>query len=452
MSDLLGIGASALNAYQTALSAVGENVANAQTPGYARRRVVLQEATVVGTGDIAYRPQVTFNGVNAVGVQRAWDDFKADEARFATSSAGRADVRQQWLGSVETALDDGPSGIGSAMTGFFTAASSLASDPSDPLGRGAMLSALDNVAGAFRNTGQALARISDGIGHAAGLEVTALNDALKSLHDINGAIAPTAAGGSARASLEDQRDQLISTIAGKLDVKVTIGADGRATLTAGANSSVTLLSGSGPNLVSLVPAADGRLSLQLSANGTTVPLPAAGGTLAGLVDVATTVADRRNALDGLATDFTSTVNAWSAGGADANGNAGANLLAAPAGATSMQALITDPSLVPAATPGGAANGNLLALDAVRNASKIEDRWSALVSANAQMLSSAKAESTAASNWRDTSLAALDEVTGVDLDTEAAEMLRYQQAYSASARIIQVARESIQAVFDALGNA
>src|SRR5581483_9744807 len=118
-------------------------------------------------------------------------------------------------------------------------------------------------------------------------------------------------------------------------------ADGRATLTAGANSSVTLLSGSGPNLVSLVPAADGRLSLQLSTNGTTVPLPAAGGTLAGLVDVATTVADRRNALDGLATDFTSTVNAWSAGGADANGNAGANLLAAPAGATSMQALITD---------------------------------------------------------------------------------------------------------------
>jgi len=201
MSDLLAIGASALRAYQTALSAVGENVANAQTPGYARRRVVLQEATVVGTADIAYRPQVTFNGVNATGVARAWDDFKADEARFATSSAGRADVRQQWLGSVESALDDGPAGIGSSMTGFFTAASSLASDPADPLGRGAMLSALDNVAGAFRNTGQALARISDGVGQAAGLEVAALNDALKSLHDINGALAPAAANSSANQAI-----------------------------------------------------------------------------------------------------------------------------------------------------------------------------------------------------------------------------------------------------------
>lgn len=449
MSDLLSIGSSALKAYQGALSAVGENVANAQTPGYARRRVILKEATVVGTGDISYRPQVTFNGVTATGVARAWDDFKSNEARFATSAAGRADVRQQWLGTVETALDDGPSGIGASMTSFFTAAASLASDPGDPLGRGAMLAALDNVAGAFRNTGQALSRISDGVGQAAGLEVAALDDALKALHDINGALAPAAENGSARASLEDQRDQLIDFIAGKVDVKVTIGGDGRATLAAGANASLSLLAPSGPGLVTLVPAADGRLSLQLSTNGTTVPLPAAGGTLAGLVDMSQTIADRRSALDGLATDFTSMVNGWSAAGRDANGNAGANLLSAPSGAVSIQALVGDPDLVAAADAGGTSNGNLLALDALRASSGVEDRWSALVSANAQMLSSANAESAASSRWRDTSLAALDEVTGVDLDTEAAEMLRFQQAYNASARIIQVARESIQALFDAL---
>lgn len=448
MSDLLSIGASALKAYQGALSAIGENVANAQTPGYARRRVTLQEATVVGSGDIAYRAQVTFNGVNATGVARAWDNFKAEEARFATSAAGRAGVREQWLGSVESALDDGPSGIGSSMTGFFTAASSLASDPGDPLGRRALLSALDNVAGAFRNTGQALARISDGVGQAAGLEVSALNDALRALHNLNGALAPAPADGSARASLEDQRDQLIDFIAGKIDVKVTIGSDGRATLAAGASGSMSLLSGNGPSLVILVPAADGRLSLQLSTNGTTMPLPAAGGTLAGLVDLSQTIADRRSALDGLAADFTAMVNTWSAGGRDADGIAGTNLISTPAGATSMQALASDPDLVPAAAA-GATNGNLLALDAIRGSSKVEDRWSALVSANAQMLSSSKAEAAATSKWRDTSLAALDEVTGVDLDTEAAEMLRFQQAYNASARIIQVARESIQALFDAL---
>ena len=449
MSDLLGIGTSALAAYRSALSAVGENVANAHTPGYARRRVVLEELSVSGSADIAYRPQVMFNGVTAAGVARAWDNFKAAEARFSASADGRAAVRQQWLSGVETALDDGFSGVGSAMTGFFTSVASLASDPGDPLGRRAVLSSLDNAANAFRTSSQSLARLSDGIGQAAELEVTALNNALKALHEINGAIAPTAAGGSSRASLEDERDRLIDFIAEKIDVDVSVDDEGRVALAAASNPSLPLLAGTGPKLALLVRAADGRLSLQLQTNGTTVPLPAAGGKLAGLVDVSQTVADRRAGLDALAVDFATMVNDWSAAGEDANGAAGVPLMGISGGAASLQALVSDPDLVPAASPGGAPNGNLIALDAVRSASAVEDRWGALVSANAQMLASASAEAAATARWRDNSYAALDEVTGVDLDAEAADLLRFQQAYSASTRIIQVARETIQALFDAL---
>jgi flagellar hook-associated protein 1 FlgK len=449
MTDLLGIGSSALAAYRDALNAVGENVANAQTPGYARRRVVLEESTTVASGDLAYRAQITFNGVTATGVVRAWDDFKATEARFSASAAGRAGVREQWLTSVESALDDGPAGIGASISGFFGAAASLASDPGDPLGRRSVLAALDNAAGAFRTTAQKLARLSDGIGQSAQLEVTALNDALAALADLNGAITPVAVNGSARASLEDERDRLIDRIAAKLDVSVSIDGHGRATIAPAGSSSLALLDGSGPKLVTLVAAADGRLSLRLSSNGTTSPLPASGGSLAGLAEVATTVADRRSALDALAADFTTMLNGWSAAGIDANGNPGATLVSAPAGAASMQALVGDPALVPAAAASGVVNGNLLALDAIREAGSVEGRWSSLVSANAQMLASAKAEAAATANWRDNSYAALDEITGVDLDREAAELLRFQQAYNASARIIQVARESMQALFDAL---
>jgi len=391
MTDLLGIGSSALAAYRDALNAVGENVANAQTPGYARRRVVLEEATVVASGDIAYRAQISFNGVTATGVVRAWDDFKAAEARSSASAAGRADVREQWLTSVESALDDGPAGIGASIAGFFGAATSLASDPGDPLGRRAVLSALDNAAGAFRTTAQKLARLSDGIGQSAVLEVTALNNALAALADLNGAITPVAADGSARASLEDERDRLIDLIASKLDVSVSIDGHGRAAIAPAGSAGLTLLDGSGPRLVTLVPAADGRLSLQLSSNGAMSPLPASGGSLAGLAEVAATVADRRAALDALAADFTAMVDNWSAAGIDANGNPGAALIDTPAGAASMQALASDPSLVPAADASGVGNGNLLALDAIRSSSGVEDRWSSIVSANAQMLASARSE-------------------------------------------------------------
>ncbi len=449
MSDLLGIGSSALAAYRSALSAVGENVANAQTPGYARRRVVLEELSMSGTGDIAYRPQVMFNGVTAAGVARAWDNFKAAEARFSASADGRASVRQQWLSGVETALHDGVAGIGASMTGFFNAAASLASDPGDTLGRRAVLASLDNVASAFRTSGQALARLADGVGQAAEIEVSSLNDALRALHNVNGALGPAAAGGSARASLEDERDRLIDFIAEKIDVDVSIDDDGHATLVASGHPGLSLLNGNGPSLALLVRATDGRLALQLQANGTVVPLPAVGGKLAGLADVAQTVADRRIVLDALAVDFTAMVNGWSAAGEDANGAPGAALMSLTSGATSIQALVTDPDLVAAASPGGTPNGNLLALDAIRDSSAVENRWGSLVSANAQMLASANAEAAATATWRDNSYAALDEVTGVDLDAEAADLLRYQQAYNASARIIQVARETIQALFDAL---
>ena len=90
MSDLLGIGTSGLAAYRNALSAIGENVANAQTPGYARRRVVLEQSQITGRGDIAYGQQILFNGVSSAGVDRAWDNFKATEARTATSGAAAA--------------------------------------------------------------------------------------------------------------------------------------------------------------------------------------------------------------------------------------------------------------------------------------------------------------------------------------------------------------------------
>ncbi len=450
MSDLLAIGSSGLAAYRSALNAIGENVANAETPGFARRKVVLKQSLINAASNIVYREQILFNGVTTGGVQRAWDQFKATEARFATSAAGRAEVRAQWLTGVESALDDGPAGIGASLTRFFNAATSLAADPGERLGRTAMLTALADTATAFRATGEALARVAGGVADSAGLDTTALNNALAALHDLNGTIRTATPGGSARASLEDQRDQLIDFIAERLDITVTVNDDGTARMTSASDSNVTLLGGTTPALVVMTKAADGRLSFSVQTNGATQALPVGGGRLAGYLEVAAITADRRAALDALAADFAATVNSWSAAGFDANGDPGGDLIEAPGGAVSMRALAGDPDLVAAAGTDGTPNGNLLALEAIRETGGIEGRWGAIVSDNAQTLASARTEASATATWRDLSRAALDEVTGIDLDYEAAELLRYQQAYTASARIIQVARETIDALFNAVG--
>ena len=447
MSDLLSIGLSGVTAYRTALAAVADNVANAENPGYARRDVRLKEGINSGSESAIYREDLLFAGVEAASVTRAWDAYRAADSRYAASVAGRADVRQQWLGAIENSLADGSSGVGSLLGTFFNAAEALAATPSDRLGRTAMLMALDSATGAIRSTAESLERVSQGIANATQLEIDGLNDDLAALAEVNGVLRQTAAGRTSRASLEDERDRLIDSIASRIDINISIGDNGVATLTLGRVAGVTLLDPSNRAVITSATAADGRIALRMFANGTTTPLPAIGGRLAGLVDVAASTADKRSELDSIARQFTDEVNAWSAQGRDVNGNPGQPLLNMSAGALSIIVATSDPAAIAAASSDGTENGNLLALSSLRGPNGVENRWAALVAAQAQSLYAAKSEAAAASSRRDGSFAARDEVSGIDLDFEAAELLRYQRAYDGSAKIIQVARDTMQSILD-----
>jgi flagellar hook-associated protein 1 len=448
LSDLLSLGLSGLTAYRTALAAVGENVANAETPGFARRTVRLDAGAAGAASDPQSRANHLFGGVVASGVIRAWDMFRATEARHAAAADGRGSVREQWLTGIESALDDSAAGVGARLTAFFNAADTLAAAPADTLNRSRTLLALEEAAGAFRNSGSALARISSAIGEAAALDVEKLNQSLTALADVNRTLLGTPPGGTTRAALEDERDRLIDAIAGSVDIVTTTGDDGTATVKLADAPGSTILGIGIRATFGLAATADGRLSVQLTtATGTAAFTPVTG-RLAGYVETSAVTADRRAALDALAGDFAAEINAWSAAGRDANGTAGAPLLAITAGAMTLRALVEDPALVPAASTDGRPNGNLLALAALRGDGGVEQRWTGIVAGHAQQLAAAKSEAAAVSAWRDNAYAALDETTGIDLDREAADLLRFQQAYSAATRIIQVGRE----IFNDLLNA
>jgi flagellar hook assembly protein FlgD len=68
-----------------------------------------------------------------------------------------------------------------------------------------------------------------------------------------------------------------------------------------------------------------------------------------------------------------------------------------------------------------------------------------ISSQAQAAAAARAQDAAATTRREGAFAARDSVSEVDLDHEAAELLRFQQAYEGAARIIQVARETMQSI-------
>lgn len=445
MSDLLRIGASGVYAYRSALSAVGDNVANAETEGFSRRTVRISESpTSFGTSPL-YRDRSSFGGADVGAVGRAWDDFKAAESRISASDNGRADARLRWLSTTEAALDDGDTGAGTKLTAFFTAADALAADPNGELPRRAMLAALDEATGAIRTTADALARTADGIAAEARMSVEAVNADMRTLGKLNLALRRAGVGTPVHASLLDERDRLIDRIAASIGIEASFDEAGATTLTLAGSAGKTLVSGTTASVISLTQASDGRLALTVTRDGETQIASPTSGSLAGLVDVAQTVAGRRTQLDAIAADFAAEINAWSANGIDRAGNPGGPLLAG-GGAAALRLAISDPDAIAAASTDRTLNGNLRALQGLRTAG-METRLAAVVAGHAQQVASARSEAAATLSRRDGAFAARDEISGIDLDREAAELIRFQQAYDGSAKIIQVARETLQTILN-----
>ena len=446
MADLLGIGRSGVIAYRTALATVGENVSNAETEGYTRRTVTLKESSASTSSGVFYRSSAVFGGVEAGSVQRVFDNYRASYARFSNSEAERANAKATWLQTAEAALDDSAVGLGVKMSSVFTSAEALSTDVSSDTNRQQMLSSLSDAALQFNATANKLQLAADGVATTAQSTVDKLNADLQTLAQINAGLRRADNGSPGQALLMDQRDAVLKNISGAVSIDVKLQDDGRADVTLQGDASVHLVDASKPNAgyVGLVRANDGRLSLMSSGYGAAVNMAPQSGALSGLVDVSNSIASRRASLDEIAAKFSNVINTWNQAGVDRNGDPGAALISGTTAAT-LAVTTTDVSKIAAASTAGVANGNALALKDARNSSGPEAGWALLVSTHAQTVATAKAEQTATASQRDGALLQLDQVTGVDIDVEAAQLLRFQQAYNGSARIIQIARDTLQEI-------
>ena len=441
MSDLLGIGYSGLKAYSRALSTIGDNIANAQTPGYARRRLEMMEA-VGGGNSIFYRGNTNPGGVDIRGIDRSVDKWLIEDSRITSGDAERSSTKLGWLDKVEGALSDETNGIKTGLTTLYTTADQLTSDPSNRTLRAQFLQSVDDIASGFRTAADQLDKMGDGIEGAAASEVDQFNADLTALEQINVGLRKSRPGSTNEASLLDERDRLLDKLSSQAGVSASFDNNGAVTLRASGSGDL-LVGGGVVNPIEVTAAADGRLSYSVGGS----PLAISTGSLAGLAEGANHVADQRVALDTMATDFANQLNAAHQAGTDANGNPGQPLFTGTSAATLTAATLT-PDEVAVADASGS-NGNMLALGAMRGANDPEARWSGHLATQAQAVASSRAQDAAAATRADASAAARDGVSQVDLDTEAAELLRFQQAYSAAARTIQVARETMQTLLSSL---
>ena len=327
MMDLLSIGRSGVLAFQKALNATGDNVANADTPGYVRRRVTLA-TNPAGRGGPLERAPLAGAGVRVGSLARDVDALKADAARIASGGEARFAARRDWLARLESLATT--ANVSARVGGFFDAATALAAAPTQGAARVAFLAAADDAASAFAGHGADLERLADDVRAEAGISVRRVNDLAAALVKVNEMLRRGDEGDVAAAGLLDNRDRLLADLAGEVRITVNEGPRGV----------VEVKLGFGPSAVTLVPPVGNSARIGVAPDGQSVllnpdhdPVPLrlpATGRLPGLLEAGALIARARDALDASATGFAALVNDWQQQGIDAAGQPGGALFATTA--------------------------------------------------------------------------------------------------------------------------
>lgn len=439
-SDLLTIATSGVRAARIALDVTAHNIANAGTSGYVRRSVRLSElasASAFGqTGDLS------FSGVRTDGMVRNVDAFRQSEVRRTGADAARAGTELGAYQNVEAAIEQ--SGLFPAMTGLDEALQQLSADPVDPSLRTAALEQARTLARTFNLAEQGLTTVASGLQFAAADGTDQVNRLAGELARTNLQLARSTPGTADHVLLLDQRDGLLGQLSGYGDIATTFGPDQTVSVRIGGASGPQLVTGGSVDPLVLTTAGDGTLSFANGAGAVTV----SGGTLAGQAQGLVLVRDNRIALNAVATSLMTAANGAQSSGTALDGTPGQPLFSGTTAADMAVALTSGAGL--ATAPGGAAVGSrdpagLAALRSALSTADVSGQIDALLFQVSSATQGRRITGDALDAIAGSARIALDSQAGVNLDEEAANLIRFQQAFQASGKAIQIAAD----LFDTL---
>lgn len=441
-ANMIAIASSGLSAARAALEVTSQNIANASTDGYVRRSVTLAEQSANSLHS-SYG-QVSQLGVRVSGITRNVSGFEQAEVRRTNSEATRADTLVDGLTQLSDTADN--SGVFTAITNFQSALSQLTASPANSSLRANAVEAARTMAQSFNTASTGLKSAVTSAQNEATSGLKDLNDLAANLALLNKRISSDTDPASNSAGLLDQRDTILQKMSSLTNITTTINSDNTVTVQLGSAGNSTLVDRGTANTLSMATASDGNISFSI--NGGSISLT--GGSLAGQQQSISAGVTALSGLDDIANSMMSTMNNAQANGVDLTGATGTAMFSGT-GAADMSMALTSANQLATASSGSGANSQngtnvsamISSLNTANVSGKMNDYLFGLSSAVSGNTTMRDALDTIASNAK-TSLAAS---SGVNLDTEAANLVQYQQAYQASGKIIQIA----STLFDQLLN-
>jgi flagellar hook-associated protein 1 FlgK len=439
----------ALDADQSALSIVANNVANANTPGYTEETPNWQQNHPIEINGSSYGDGVTETGATSLrdSVLVARLD---QQQQFASASSARLTALDnvQALFTPDSGSTSSKAGdIGSDITSFFSSFSSLEANPTNNALRQQVLSTATTLAGDISNAAASLNSQRSGLDQEAAGVTSQVNSLTKAISQLNLQIQSTSPNADA-GTLEDQRNEDISQLSKLIGInQITTENNGLSITT----TTGQLLVSEGSSLQMTTGMVGGATDFFLGGVDITSQLTTGGGELGGYLTARDTdIPSVLSSLDQLAYNVSTNVNALNNTGTDLDGVTGtvANPLyifkepAVVAGsAASMSVVMTDPNQIAAAglAQGTGDNTNAVAMANLANSSIVNgqtptDYYSSFVSTLGATVSGVQAENTA-QNASVTQLQTQnDALSSVNLNDEASAMTTLERSYQAASQV------------------
>lgn len=460
---LFDISVRSMSAYQQALDVTSNNISNASNPTYSRQKVLLTSETAENGKGV---------GVKVQDVLRIKNDLLGVQISKYQSTLSDADKRSTTLSQVETIISEpSTNGLSNYITDFFNSWDQLSTNPISVPMRLNVTQKAQGVGDRFKQILDGLSDVQTTLQNNATSTVDQINNDLKELYGYNAKIYESVVRGVNASELKDQRDELLSKLSEKVNLSYRINDTGAAVVNIGG---VQAADQYGYNQFEM-KIVNGKMQM-VSKDDSQSTAVINSGELFAITDLySNKIPQYKSDFENLQNVFVNKVNELHMSGntlvqggtsktgipffgeADIDGNVSNAIVDGQLKINSS--ILSDPRNIAASEvanndgDGGIANKLARLFDTnfdELNGQSFMDYYSSTLNAIGM-------EKVSSDNSVESSEAILQQLnnenssySGVSLDEEMTNVLKYQRSYDAASKMIKVADEMIQTILDMVG--
>lgn len=467
--NLFNVGKSGLMVSKHSMHTTGHNIANVNTEGFSRQRVDQTAGPSIPSGKLSFG-----TGAWAKQISRVNDQYLDRRIEMETRSFGNLDEKSTYLHQAEQIFNESNSdGLNRLATRFFNEFRKLSTDPGNSAIRASVREASTQLVSDMRRMSGSIREVEKNIDDRISGYVREVNALAKEVRDLNDAITRAEGGGGSAPDLQDKRDLALKRLGAMGQISVSQDNNGRVVVTM--EGHIPLVVGAEVNELSVLRTPpdpntgkqEERLDIVLGDSNPPVYVTdkIKGGKLGGLLEVRDKdLVDAQGKIDYIAFSIAKGVNEIHRQGYGLDGLSGRNYFKEPLEikrAAEMMEVSEDlnknlDAIAAAKEPNSPGDNRIaIALSGLSSLKGVTDEHDSIIDTYNSMVSEVAVKTAAVEKARTFQRDVLSQlenvregIVGVNLDEETTNLVQFQHAYAANAKVLQTADELTQTLLNA----